>query len=136
MSSLEQSDALHVTLPDGKVLSLAPGATALDVATEIGSGLARAALAAEVDGELIDLARPLTGERSIRLITERDPEALALLRHSAAHVLATAVRRLRPGAQIGFGPSIEEGFYYDFGVDDPFTPEDLEAFEEAMREVI
>jgi len=136
MSSLEQSDVLRVTLPDGKVLTLASGSTGLDVAAEIGPGLARAALAAEVDGELLDLDRPLTGERRIRLVTERDPEALALLRHSAAHVLATAVRTLRPGAQVGFGPSIDEGFYYDFGVDDPFTPEDLEAFEEAMRAVV
>jgi threonyl-tRNA synthetase len=130
------SDALQITLPDGKVLELPAGSSAHDVAAAIGPGLAKAALAAEVDGELVDLHRPLPGNCRIRLITERDPEALPLLRHSAAHVLATAVRTLRPGAEIGFGPAIDEGFYYDFGVGEPFTPEDLEAFEEAMEEVI
>ncbi len=127
---------LQVTLPDGKLLRVPEGSSPYDVAREIGPGLAKAALAAEVDGELVDLHRTLEGDCDIRLLTERDPEALELLRHSTAHVLATAVRKHRPDAEIGFGPSIEEGFYYDFGVDEPFTPEDLEAFEEAMEEVI
>jgi threonyl-tRNA synthetase len=130
------SDTLKVTLPDGKTLELPRGATPHDVAAAIGPGLAKAALAAEVDGEMVDLHRPLEGDGSIRLITDRDPEALGLLRHSAAHVLATAVRNRVPDAEIGFGPSIDEGFYYDFGVDEPFTPEDLEAFEEEMRKVV
>ncbi len=129
-------DPLTAVLPDGNTLNLPAGATGLDVASTIGPRLAEAALAIEVDGELVDLGRPLSGERRVRIITERDPEALPLLRHSAAHVLATAVRRLRPGAQIGFGPAIEEGFYYDFGVEEPFTPEDLERFEDEMRAVI
>jgi threonyl-tRNA synthetase len=143
MASSSSSDAsasaglaVRVTLPDGKVLELPSGATGHDAAAAIGPGLAKAALAAVVDGEMVDLHRPLPGDCSLRLITERDPEAPDLLRHSAAHVLATAVRRLRPGAQIGFGPSIEDGFYYDFGVDAPFTPEDLERFEQEMAEVI
>ena len=127
---------LRVTLPDHRTLELPAESSAHDVALAIGPGLARAALAAEVDGELVDLHRPLTGDVQVRLITDRDPEALGLLRHSAAHVLATAVRRHRPDAEIGFGPSIEEGFYYDFGVGQPFTPDDLEAFEATMQEVI
>ncbi|TVP47074.1 MAG: threonine--tRNA ligase [Gemmatimonadales bacterium] len=130
------SDSVHVTLPDGKVIDLPAAASAYDAAAAIGPGLARAALAAVVDGELVDLHRPLPQSASLRLITERDPEALGLLRHSAAHVLATAVRRLRPEAQIGFGPAIEDGFYYDFGVDEPFTPEDLETFEAEIQAVI
>jgi threonyl-tRNA synthetase len=127
---------IQVTLPDGKVLEVPEGSSSYDVAAEIGPGLAKAALAAEVDGEVVDLHRPLADDCRVRLITERDPEALELLRHSAAHVLATAVRKHRPDAEIGFGPPIEEGFYYDFGVDEPFTPDDLEAFEETMEEVI
>ncbi|TVR63203.1 MAG: TGS domain-containing protein, partial [Gemmatimonadales bacterium] len=127
---------LRVTLPDDRTLELPPGSSGHDVALAIGPGLARSALAAEVDGDLVDLHRPLNGDVRVRLITERDPEALELLRHSAAHVLATAVRKHRPDAEIGFGPPIEEGFYYDFGVEQPFTPEDLEAFEATMAEVI
>jgi len=127
---------LRVTLPDGKVLELPRGSSGGDVARAIGPGLAKAALAVEVEGQMVDLARPIDGDSRVRIITERDPEALPLLRHSAAHVLATAVRALRPGAEIGFGPAIEDGFYYDFGVDEPFTPEDLQAFEAEMRKVI
>ena len=127
---------IHVTLPDGTVLEMPKGSTSLDVAREIGPGLSKAALAAELDGELVDLSRPLEQAATVRLITERDPEALALLRHSSAHVLATAVRAQRPGAEIGFGPAIEDGFYYDFGVDSPFGPDDLERFEEEMAKVI
>ena len=130
------AQTIQVTLPDGKVLEVPADSSAYDVAAQIGPGLAKAALAAEVDGELVDLHRPLPGDCTVRLITDRDPEALELLRHSAAHVLATAVREHRPNAEIGFGPPIDEGFYYDFGVEEPFTPEELETFEEAMQEVI
>ncbi len=130
------SELIRATLPDGKVLELPRGASAHDAAAAIGPGLAKAALAAIVDDEMVDLHRPLPGDCSLRLVTERDPDALPLLRHSAAHVLATAVRRVRPGAEIGFGPAIEEGFYYDFGVEAPFTPEDLERFEEEIQAVI
>ncbi|MEZ4414401.1 MAG: threonine--tRNA ligase [Gemmatimonadota bacterium] len=130
------NDRINVTLPDGKVIDLPRGATAGDVAAEIGPGLAKAALAAEVGGEVIDLMRPLEGDVQLRILTERDPEALAVLRHSAAHVLATAVRSLNPGAGIGFGPAIEDGFYYDFEVPAPFTPEDLEKIEGAVAAVL
>ena len=130
------SDTLRVTLPDGSVKELPAGSTAGDVAASIGPGLAKVAVAAVIDGEIIDLMRPLEGEVELKLLTERDPEALDVLRHSAAHILATAVREIRPGAGIGFGPSIDEGFYYDFEVDPPFTPEELEKFAAAMKRVI
>jgi len=134
--STPPSTLIRLTLPDGKVLELPSGSTGWDAASTIGAGLAKAALAAEVEGEMIDLHRPIDRDGRLRLITDRDPEALPLLRHSAAHILATAVRAVRPGAAIGFGPSIEEGFYYDFGVEEPFTPEDIELFHKAMAEVI
>ncbi len=130
------SDQIRVTLPDETILELPRGSTAGDVAAAIGPGLAKAALAAVVDGETRDLLTPIESDARIRILTEKDPEALAVLRHSAAHVLATAVRELRPGAGIGFGPAIDDGFYYDFDVVDPFTPEDLQAFEAKMREVV
>lgn len=129
------SEQIRITLPNGDVLDLPRGSTPADVARAIGPGLAKAAVAAVVDGETVGLMTPLEGDASVQLLTEKDPAALAVLRHSAAHVLATAVRELRPGAGIGFGPAIDEGFYYDFEVDRPFTPDDLEAFEAKMREV-
>ena len=128
--------SITISLPDGRPVTLAAGATAADLAAEIGPGLARAALAAVVDGEIVDLDRPLTDGASVRLLTERDPEALGVLRHSAAHVLATAVRDLVPGAGIGFGPAIDDGFYYDFEVPEPFTPEQLDAIQKRMDAVI
>src|SRR5205814_5135856 len=94
-----------------------------------------AAIAIELNGEIQDLVTPLRKSGSFKVLTAKDPRALDVLRHSAAHVLATAVRRLRPEAKIGFGPAIEDGFYYDFEVDRPFTPEDLAAFEAEMRKV-
>jgi threonyl-tRNA synthetase len=130
------SDQINITLPDGKVLQFEKGATAADVAASIGPGLAKAALAAVVDGETIGLMEPIEADAELQILTDKSPGALAVLRHSAAHILATAVRELRPGAGIGFGPAIEEGFYYDFEVDEPFTPEDLEVFEKKMTEVI
>ncbi len=128
--------SITIRLPDGRELSLPAGSSAADVAAAIGPGLARAALAAVVDGEVVDLGRPLADGATVRLLTERDPEALAVLRHSAAHVLATAVRELVPGAGIGFGPAIDDGFYYDFEVPEPFTPDQIEAIEERMGAVV
>jgi threonyl-tRNA synthetase len=126
---------VRVTLPDGSHRDLPAGSTPRQVAESIGPGLARAALAAKVDGAVWDLDRPLASDASLAILTERDPEALELLRHSSAHILATAVRELFPNAGIGFGPPIEDGFYYDFQVDRPFTPEDLERLEAKMAEV-
>ena len=114
---------------------MASGTTPRAVAEAIGPGLARAALAAKVDGTVRDLDRPLDGDTRLAILTERDPEALDVLRHSAAHVLATAVRDVFPGAGIGFGPPIEDGFYYDFEVPRPFTPDDLAQIEAKMGEV-
>jgi len=129
---------LRVSLPDGSVKELSPGSSAADLAASIGPGLARAAVAAKVEGELWDLNRPLPDGAAVAIVTrtDDDPDALYALRHSTAHVLATAVRELFPGAGIGFGPPIENGFYYDFDVPEPFTPEDLEKIEQRMKEVV
>ena len=125
-----------VTLPDGSQKTLPRGSTAADLAKAIGPGLAKAALAARVNGEVRDLARPLPDGATVEILTDKHPQALDVLRHSAAHVLATAVRQVFPHAKIGFGPPIEDGFYYDFDVGRPFAPEDLEAIEQKMAEVV
>jgi threonyl-tRNA synthetase len=130
------SDMLTLTLPDGAQRSVPSGTLPRDVVASIGQRLLRDAVAVRVDGTIMDLVTPLRQSGDFRVITQRDPEALDVLRHSGAHILATAVRRLRPDAKIGFGPSIEDGFYYDFEVDEPFTPEDLAQFEAEMRRVV
>jgi threonyl-tRNA synthetase len=129
------SDSIKVTLPDGSVREVPRGTSARQIAEGIGPGLARAALAARVNGAVRDLDRPLDADTTLAILTERDPEALEVLRHSSAHIMATAVRELFPNAAIGFGPAIEDGFYYDFQVDRPFTPEDLARIEAKMAEV-
>ena len=125
----------RVVLPDGNELELGPDASGLDAAAAIGPGLARAALAIRVDGELKDLAAPLTDGARIEIVTDRDPEALDLIRHDAAHVMATAVQELYPGTKVTIGPAIEGGFYYDFDFPEGVvvTDADLPAIEEAMR---
>ena len=135
-------DLLTLTLPDGSVREVPPGTLPRDVVRTIGERLLKATIAVTVNGEVQDLMTPLRRGGEFRVLTDtpktpRDEElALGVLRHSAAHVLATAVRRVRPDAQIGFGPAIEDGFYYDFGVAEPFTPDDLAAFEAEMRKVV
>jgi threonyl-tRNA synthetase len=130
----------QIRLPDGSVREVAEGTTPADVAASIGPGLAKAALAAKVNGELRDLNRPLEGDAELALVTARDEaDALELVRHDFAHVLAEAVQNLFPGTQITFGPATEDGFYYDFAPAPdrgPFTEEDLPAIEEEMRRVI
>jgi threonyl-tRNA synthetase len=126
---------IRLTLPDGSVREVPAGTTGRDLAASIGPGLAKAALAIRVDGQVRDLSRPIDADAKVSIITDRDPDALDVLRHSSAHILATAVRELFPGAGIGFGPAIEDGFYYDFDVPRPFTPEDLERIEQQMGEV-
>jgi threonyl-tRNA synthetase len=127
---------LTLTLPDGSQRTVARGTFPADVVKSIGERLLRDAVAVEVNGQLHDLVTPLREGGSFRVLTAKDAPALVVLRHSAAHILATAVRRLRPDAKIGFGPSIEDGFYYDFEVAEPFTPDDLAAFEKEMQKVV
>src|ERR1051325_5700301 len=126
---------LTLTLPDGSERKVPAGTLPSEVVRSIGERLLQAAVAVQVNGEIQDLATPLRKSGPFRVLTEKDADALAVLRHSAAHVLATAVRRIRPDAKIGFGPAIDDGFYYDFEVKEPFTPEDLAAFENEMRKV-
>jgi threonyl-tRNA synthetase len=130
----------RITLPDGSVREVAPGTTPADIAAAIGPGLAKAAIAARVDGELRDIGRPLDGDSALALVTARDEaDALELARHDFAHVLAEAVQALFPGTQITFGPATEDGFYYDVMAPasrDPFSMDDLPAIEEKMREII
>ena len=134
-ASEHPDDAIVLTLPDGSNRTVARGTLPRDVVRSIGERLLRDAVAVEVDGQIQDLMTPLRASGSFRVLTQKDPRSLDVLRHSAAHVLATAVRRLRPEAKIGFGPAIEDGFYYDFEVDRPFTPDDLAAFETEMKKV-
>ena len=125
-----------LTLPDGSTREVPPVTLARDVVGSIGARLLQASLAVAVDGDVMDLMTPLRASGSFVVITDKDPRALQVLRHSGAHILATAVRRLRPDANIGFGPAIDDGFYYDFEVDKPFTPDDLAAFEAEMKAVV
>ena len=134
------SAMLKITLPDGSVREVAPGTTPADIAAAIGPGLAKAAIAARVDGELRDIMRPLESDAQLALVTSKDEaDALELARHDFAHVLAEAVQALFPGTQITFGPATEDGFYYDFAPSadhGPITEEDLPTIEEKMREII
>ncbi len=125
-----------ITLPDGSLRHFDGVVTGTAVAAAIGPGLAKAALAMVVDGEMMDLSREITTDASLRFITRKDAEALELIRHDAAHVLAEAVQELFPGTQVTIGPAIENGFYYDFARNEPFTPEDFPRIEAKMREII
>lgn len=132
------SEMIAITLPDGSVREVASGTTPAEIAADIGPGLAKAALAAKIDGEVRDIMRPLDSDTELALITSRDEaEALELARHDFAHVLAEAVQNIFPGTQITFGPATDDGFYYDFAPKErPFTDEDLPAIEEEMRRII
>ncbi|MBI2318304.1 MAG: TGS domain-containing protein, partial [Betaproteobacteria bacterium] len=124
-----------IRLPDGSQKSFDAPVTVAEVATAIGPGLARAALAGKVDGRLVDTSHRIDGDAEVSIITERDKEGLEILRHSSAHLLAHAVKELFPEAQVTIGPVVENGFYYDFSFKRPFTPEDLAAIEQRMREI-
>jgi threonyl-tRNA synthetase len=126
---------ITVTLPDGSQRSVASGTPVLAVAREISPRLADAALAAKVDDRLVDLSYPLSRDASVQIVTNKSPEALELTRHSSAHLMAAAVTALFPNAQCGIGPPTDEGFFYDFIVDRPFVPEDLDRIEAKMREI-
>ncbi|UCD25181.1 MAG: threonine--tRNA ligase, partial [Gemmatimonadota bacterium] len=129
-------ETVRLTLPDGSVREMPVGTPARAVAEAAGPRLAKAAIAATVDGEVWDLDRPISHDAIVEIITDTNPLALEVLRHSTAHVLATAVRELFPEARIGFGPAIDDGFYYDFEVPQPFTPDDLEKIEAKMAQVV
>ena len=124
-----------ITLPDGSVRTVPPGTPVRDIAEGISPNLAKAALAAVVDGKLVDLTYPLERDANVRIVTDKSPEALPLYRHSTAHLLAAAVTNLFPGVQCGIGPAIDDGFFYDFIVPRPFVPEDLDAIEKKMKEL-
>src|SRR6202011_1525644 len=134
-------DPIHVTLPDGKVQEVPKGTTPADIAKGISPRLADAALVARVAapndgaGELIDLRRPLDHDVKLQILTEKDPDALFVFRHSAAHLLAAAVMELYPNVKLGIGPPIETGFFYEFVRDEPFTPDDLAKIEAKMHEL-
>ena len=131
------SDAITVTLPDGKQLELAAGATVLDVAAEIGPGLAKAALAGKIDGQIVDLRAPILADAAVAIVTTKDETGGGVIRHSAEHVMADAVKRLFPNAQVDAGRTDHsEKFQYDFLVDEPFTPEDLEKIEKEMNKIL
>ena len=136
MSAPASAANVTITLPDGKTMTFPRGVTGGEIAAAIGPGLAKAALILEVDGEEWDLFRPIERDAKIRIITKKDDKALELIRHDAAHVLAMAVQALYPGTQVTIGPSIEDGFYYDFARDEPFTPEDLPKIEAKMHEIV
>ena len=128
--------ALRVSLPDGSGRDFPGPVSGAEIAAAIGPGLARAALAVRVDGELKDLAATIARDAAVSIVTAKDEDALELLRHDAAHVLAEAVQELFPGTQVTFGPAIENGFYYDFYREVPFTPDDLERIEARMRDIV
>src|SRR5262245_22024598 len=126
---------ITVTLPDGSSRSVPAGTPVRDVAAAISPGLAKAALAGMVDGRMVDLSYPLQQDAALKILTDRNAEALPLYRHSTAHLLAAAVTNLFPSVQCGIGPATDEGFFYDFVVERPFVPEDLEAIEKKMKEL-
>ena len=128
-------ETIHITLPDGAVRDVPRGTTAAQVAEKISPRLAKEALVARIDGQLLDLSRPLDHDVKLSILTAKDPEAVQVFRHSAAHLLAAAVLELHPNVKLGIGPPIENGFFYEFVRDEPFTPEDLEKIEAKMRQL-
>jgi threonyl-tRNA synthetase len=134
--ALQHAASIAITFPDGNIKTYASGTTGLQIAESIAKSLAKAAIAIKVNGELCDLSLPLTYDASIALIKREDADALGLIRHDCAHVLAEAVQTLFPGTQVTIGPTIENGFYYDFFRNQPFTTEDFEAIEKEMRKII
>ncbi|MGH6661294.1 MAG: threonine--tRNA ligase [Rhodospirillales bacterium] len=125
-----------LTLPDGSVRKFDKHVTGAEAAAAIGPGLAKAALVIRIDGKLMDLSRPIERDAKIAIVTSKDPDALGILRHDCAHVMAEAVKELFPETQVTIGPAIENGFYYDFARDKPFVPEDLEKIEARMKEIV
>src|SRR6476661_8186684 len=127
---------ISLTFPDGSIRDFKPGVTGREVADSISKSFGKKAVAMALDGKVKDLAEPIKAAAKIRILTRDDPEALPLIRHDAAHVMAEAVQELYPGTQVTIGPVIENGFYYDFFRNEPFTPEDLPVIEAKMREIV
>ncbi|KZC16519.1 MULTISPECIES: threonine--tRNA ligase [unclassified Rhodanobacter] len=127
---------IEITLPDGSRKPFDHPVTVQDVAASIGAGLAKATLAGKVDGRLVDASFPIEHDASVQIVTEKSPEALEILRHSTAHLMGQAVQRLFPGAQVTIGPVIDNGFYYDFAYERPFTPDDLPRIEAEMHKIV
>ena len=136
MSQPEQISMVAITLPDGSVKEFPGPVTGAEIAAAIGPGLAKAALAIRVAGAVKDLSTLFDADAEISIVTARDEDALDILRHDAAHVMAEAVKELYPGTQVTIGPNIEDGFFYDFARETPFTPEDLEKIETRMGEIV
>ena len=126
---------ISITLPDGSQKQFENPPSVQDVAASIGAGLAKAALAGKVDGQLVDSSRTIDHDARLEIVTEKSPEALEIIRHSTAHLLAQAVQRLFPKAQVTIGPVIDNGFYYDFAFERQFTPEDLALIEAEMKKI-
>jgi threonyl-tRNA synthetase len=134
--TVSSANEIRITLPDGSVRTTTRGSTGADIAASIGAGLAKAALAVKIDGELKDLDWPIPSDVRIEIVTRKSADAIDLIRHDTAHLLAQAVQALFPGTQVTIGPNIEDGFFYDFARNEPFTPEDLPRIEAKMRELV
>ena len=132
----QAASSVAITLPDGAVRSFPGPVTGSDIAAAIGPGLAKAAVAVKVDGVVKDLSTRIARDARVAILTRDAPEAIEIIRHDAAHVMAEAVKELYPDTQVTFGPATETGFYYDFVRDQPFTPEDLERIEQRMHEIV
>src|SRR6202011_4635215 len=128
-------DTIQITLPDGATRDVPKGTTAADIAKQISPQLAKEALVARTNGDLIDLSRPLNHDTKLSILTAKDPDAVQVFRHSAAHLLAAAVLELFPNVKLGIGPPIDNGFFYEFVRQEPFTPDDLGKIEAKMREL-
>src|SRR6478736_1493862 len=125
-----------IKLPDGSIREIPDGSTVQQLAESIGKGLARAAIAGKVDGKVVDVSTKLSGDHSVSILTDRDPEALLVLRHSTAHVMAEAIQRLWPGALLAYGPALDTGFYYDMALDAPISTNDFPRIEAEMQKIV
>ena len=136
MEALNTDNMVQITLPDGAVREYDAGVTGMEIADSISKSLAKAVIAIEINGELSDLSLPINGNASIALVKRDDDQALEMIRHDCAHVMAEAVQNLFPGTQVTIGPSIENGFYYDFARDEPFSTDDFDKIEKEMRKIV
>jgi threonyl-tRNA synthetase len=133
---MPEREMAKITLPDGSILEVNDGTTARQLAEQIGSGLAKAAVAARIDGQVVDLSTPLNGEVSVQIITTKDPEGLDIMRHSCAHIMAEAICSIWPDTKLVYGPTVEDGFYYDVDLDEPIRPTDFERIQGKIAEII